>query len=336
MTVQAAADDTLSETPCLRSYDCHGLHLQIVCPPTLAPVLHARLRGLPEASDESPALRFEFSLVPDVASHRVKPPPGPTRPVYHSPMGEVRYADAADALYISCDDRIRLICLPAEGTARISILQDAADELWLISHPMLTFPLLECLKRHGRYSLHAAGLVHAGRAVLFPAPSGAGKSTLTLSLLRAGFGFLGDDLLFVEGEPGRPQVLAFPDEIDVTEATLQFFPELQDVVATPRPSGWPKHQIRADERFRVPVVRQCPPAALVFPAIASTARSVIRPMDPDEALLELVPNVLLTDPCSAQAHLDALAGLAGSCACYRLSTGRDFDALPALVRGLLE
>ena len=58
-------------------------------------------------------------------------------------------------------------------------------------------------------------------------------------------------------------------------------------------------------------------------------------MDPAEALLELAPNVLLTEVRSSQAHLDALAELARTCACYRLETGRDFDALPGLLRGLV-
>ena len=320
---------------CTHCYDVHGLSLRLTCDSILAPVLHGRLQSFPASRAGSPDLDFLFCLVPDLASHHVALPADPTRTVYDSPIGEVCYADATDVLFISCGDHIRLQCLPAEGTVRVSILQAAVDDLWLISHPLLTLPLLECLKRRGRYPLHAAGVAHGGRSILFPAPSGAGKSTLALSLLRAGLDFLGDDLLFLSGKAGDPTVLAFPDEVDLTDTTLRFFPELGDVATAPRPLGWPKRQLRAEEQYGVDVVWRSSPAALVFPRIVRSEQSVIRPLDPDEALLELAPNVLLTDPVSAQAHLDALAGLVGACACYRLDTGQDFDALPAIMRRLL-
>jgi hypothetical protein len=59
-------------------------------------------------------------------------------------------------------------------------------------------------------------------------------------------------------------------------------------------------------------------------------------MDAEEALLELAPNVLLTEMRSSQAHLDALADLVGASACYRLETGRDFAALATSLSHLLE
>jgi hypothetical protein len=59
-------------------------------------------------------------------------------------------------------------------------------------------------------------------------------------------------------------------------------------------------------------------------------------MDPDEALLELVPNVLLTEAKSCRAHLDALGKLVKSTPCYRLETGRDFDQLSVRFRELLD
>jgi hypothetical protein len=58
-------------------------------------------------------------------------------------------------------------------------------------------------------------------------------------------------------------------------------------------------------------------------------------MTPPEALLELAPNVLLTDLSSSQAHLDALTRLARQCACFRLYTGQDFDALPGRLGALV-
>ena len=51
--------------------------------------------------------------------------------------------------------------------------------------------------------------------------------------------------------------------------------------------------------------------------------------------MELLPNVLLTEPRACQAHLDALAQVTSAIPCYRLWTGDDFDELPALLGDLI-
>jgi hypothetical protein len=71
----------------------------------------------------------------------------------------------------------------------------------------------------------------------------------------------------------------------------------------------------------------------VFPRVAHAERSVLTPMEPAEALLELVPNVLLTEPRASQAHLDVRASLVECC---RLATGSDLERLPALFREVLD
>jgi hypothetical protein len=58
-------------------------------------------------------------------------------------------------------------------------------------------------------------------------------------------------------------------------------------------------------------------------------------MGSDEALLEIVPNVLLTEPRACQEHLAVFAELAKQTACYRLETGQDFNRIPILFRELL-
>jgi hypothetical protein len=74
----------------------------------------------------------------------------------------------------------------------------------------------------------------------------------------------------------------------------------------------------------------------VIPRISEAETSVVTRMDPDEALLEMVPNVLLTEANSCRAHLDALSELVTSTPCYRLETGRDFDRVSLQFRELLE
>jgi len=62
------------------------------------------------------------------------------------------------------------------------------------------------------------------------------------------------------------------------------------------------------------------------------ARSSTRP----SRVLDLVLNVLLTEPAASQAHLDGLGDLVGSVPCHRLFAGRDLGHLAALVGALAD
>jgi len=341
--------------PTGRSYALHGLHLAVSGWGEAVDALHARLACLPVLeAGTGPDLELEFvaGLEPERAS-------GVGRPVYDPPEGTVLYEDERDRLVLELGPRLRAVCEPGLGRARLACLGIDCEggDLWTLSHPLATLPLVELLKRRGLYSVHAAGLCRNGRGLVLPGTSGAGKSTLTIALVRAGFGFLGDDTLFLAQRPEGLRLLAFPDEVDLTEPTLAFFPELTSHLASPRP-GWRKRQLRIADRLGLPgeatgcsqspkeragqtepvygaeVVWECAPGHLVFPRVSGKEESRLTPLDPGEALLELVPNVLLTEPASSQAHLDALAGLANASACWRLETGSDLDGAVRLLEEL--
>lgn len=142
-------------------------------------------------------------------------------------------------------------------------------------------------------------------------------------------------MIFLTRGEGGLRALAFPDEIGITDETAGLFPELHFLLSLPKTNDWPKHQLKVEEIYPADLVFECQPRVLVFPRIANTAQSVVKSMDPDEAFLELMPNVLLTEARASQAHLDILAELVRECQCYRLETGHDFETLPMLLRDLL-
>ena len=309
----------------MRSYAFHGLTIGVSVP---IEAFHARFASLPPAGG-APDLRFEIGA--DGGSDGFGRPDG-ARTVYEPPVGEVVYHDADDLLYLEHGPRLRVLADPGDGRVRYSVGELVQEELWLLSHPLLSVPMMELLKRRGLFGVHAAGASLCGRALVLAGTSGSGKSTLSLALARAGLDFLGDDTLFLARRPQGLRVLAFPDEIDLTEETAGFFPE----VATRTTPGWRKRQLRAEEAFGARIAWECEPAVLVFPRVSGRPRSELRPVDAGEALFELAPNVLLTQPGSSQAHLDALAELARASRCYRLETGTDLAEAAALLRGLLE
>jgi hypothetical protein len=238
-------------------------------------------------------------------------------------------------LTISVGDRVRAICEPAFGRACVFVEAPQESDLYLLSHPVLSVLLMELMKRRGLYPLHAAGLALDGHGVLLAGTSGAGKSTLSVALARRGFSFLSDDTVFLQSNPSGWQVRAFPDQIDLCADAPELFPELQDVSGGNLPDGWRKRQIRAEVVYGAPISWTAMPRTLIFPMVSGAATSVIRPLSREEALLELAPNVLLTDTAGSQQHLNALAGIVAQSNCFRLDTGRDLDDAVSVVRSAM-
>jgi hypothetical protein len=322
------------------AYDLHGVHISVVASgegERAADGIHARLAGLPLEGGRNEGLDGDLTFEIHVGEEHPFGRPASARPVYDPPDGEVVYDDGADLLFIRYGPRLRVLCEPGRGWSRASAGDTARipdEDLWALSHPLFTLPLVELLKRRGLYGLHAAGLCRDGRLLLLPGTSGSGKSTLALALARAGFGFLGDDTLFLARRPEGLKVLAFPDEVDLTDQSVAFFPELSSLLDTGLPAGWRKRQTRAEQAYGAEVVWECEPALLVFPHVAGVAASELTPLPREEALLELAPNVLLTEPGSSQAHLDALAELVERSECWRLATGMDLEAAVRLLESL--
>ena len=73
--------------------------------------------------------------------------------------------------------------------------------------------------------------------------------------------------------------------------------------------GREKHGFRVEDVFGITPLTGCRPAVLLAPQVVAGPGSELEPLAPSEALIGLLPNVLLTDPVASQAHLDMLAAL---------------------------
>ena len=292
------------------AYSFHGLNLIVCGEEAVLTALHARLGRFPAGNTQEAAdLHFEFHKVADTSRHVVQRPAGPGRSVFDPGLGESAYFDASQQLYLEVPGRGRALCDVKSRRVRISYPESEACDPWLLAHLFFTIPLAELLKRFGLYMVHAAGLAVAGKGLLVAGQSGAGKTTLALALLRAGFDFLADDTVFLSLGKSGLRILAFPDEVDVTAQTLGFFPELQRQAHAPKPNDRLKQPICATSLYRVKPSWECAPEAMIFPQPGKSSGSILTPMPKAEALVQLVCNVLRTEPRSSQAHLDALAGL---------------------------
>lgn len=318
----------------IRNYSFDGLNLCVSCSPKIAACLDERFRLLPAERESGETIFFEFHSVDEGNQHIIQKPAGHGRAFYELPDGEALSFESGNELYVSFRSGVRSLCRPSAGHVVFSVVESQPENLFLVSHLLFTIFLVEILKWRGRYSLHAAGFSSNDRAVLIPGTSGAGKSTLSIALLRAHFDYLSDDMVFLRRSHEALGIVGLPEDVDVTDQTLRFFPELDFVQRSPKAEGFPKWQVRANEVYGTKIVRRARPSAIVFPRIAGKEFSTVREIEPGEAFFEMVPNVLLTGSRCCQAHLDALTDLVKQTPCYRLETGLDFDRIPELFREL--
>ncbi len=321
-----------------RTYDVHGVGVAVrTHAPAVIEAMELRLRDF-RCADHARA-----DVVLAFASDVLDAPPVAAeagRPVYDTPFGTLRYVAEDDALHGDLAG-VRLLCHPARGTATLRTEAYAGRALYLATHPLATIALMELLERRGLFSLHAACLAgEDGRGVLLAGPSGSGKSTLSLALARAGMAFLSDDLVLLAADARSDGVraLGFADAVGLTPHAAERFAELRAALDLPPADGFPKRLRRIEELFggaaRAP--RACTPHALVFPHVAPDRPSRLEALDPREALLRLVPDVLATEPHATQAHLAAIGALLRQVRCYALASGSDLERGAALVRGLVD
>ena len=320
------------------TFQMHGVNVAIESDqPALLNRLGRRLGSFSSTPGEATdaQLRFEFRL--SDAAGGFEGVPVPQRTAYQVADIEFRYDDKYDLLFVSRGKRLIGVCYAKLGVARFDVGADSGDDLELYSQTLFTVCLVELMKRHGRFSVHAAGISIGDSGILLAGPSGAGKSTLALVVLQnlgKRAGFLGDDMLFLSAGGGEIRMLGWPEPIDVGEWTQRRLPTLvprMQMTATARRKG----QIAASEVAGAIPADATRAEVIVFPRVTQHAKSSLIPVSLDEALVELAPNVLLTEATSSQAHLAVLGSLARQCRCYRLEAGRDIESLPGLVLGLI-
>jgi hypothetical protein len=318
-----------------RSFELHGVVVGVHAQePAVIDAMALRLRDFQVDATGFPEVGFEFVTGGALDG---TPPPGAGRPVYDTPHGTLHYFPEADILRGRLG-AVELRCEAGRGVALFHSPGYAGRDLYLATHPLATISLMELLERRGLFALHAGCIANdLGLGVLLAGPSGAGKSTLTLALAHAGMRFVSDDIVFLSSDRGSDSVtvLGFADTVGLTEYAAAHFTAFRTVADEPPAPGFPKRLHRIEDLLGSPALPACEPRALVFPSVAPGAPTALDPLDPGEALLRLVPDVLLTDPAATQAHLQAIASLLRKLPCYTLCSGSDLERAAAIVQALL-
>ncbi len=201
--------------------------------------------------------------------------------------------------------------------------------------------LLEALRFHGLYYLHAAAVQDPdGQGYLICGNGGSGKTSLTLALIHAGFRPLSDDTVFMKLEGERDlKVLGFAREFHVPLDLVEendFLSYLKDC------PGYTTNKLRkllAPDSWlpekRVEEVLN--PGALIFPELSESGGGVTElPMH--EAMTRLLPQSMSVTfhPQNAPAHLEALKRVVRHARAFRLLAGPEMKGNPGAARAMVE
>ena len=314
------------------TYSLCGIEIAVSATREVADLIGSRVRFLHRPAAGPPSIVFDIRMGGDDGF--AAPPDGSGRPVYDAPRGQLMYFAGPDLLFIDYPGYLRMLCSPASRIVQTAVLGGGLGSV-LAAYPFFTIPLMEAMKRRGCLPLHAGCVAKEGRGLLLAGTSGAGKSTLTAALVRDGWDFLTDDMVFLVPQGGAISAWGLPDQIDCSDDTARMLAELRHLVGEPTRAGRDKHPVDVEEAFGVLPVPSCRPRALILPAISGERRSILRAVSASDALRELAPNVLLTQHAATQAHLDMLAELVREVPCYSLATGTDLSFASRCLREIL-
>lgn len=209
------------------------------------------------------------------------------------------------------------------GTAWFS---DGPLDVHHIATPLRLF-VAWALEATGRALVHAAAVAHNGNAVMLSATQGRGKSTLSAKCAAQGMGFLGDDWVALEETDKGWIVLPVYRSLklkDNAKLPADFAPAQ---IAHPT-----KHVYTIRNALTVPQAL----SAIVVPNVDPMIGVSLSRITPATALREIAPSTCLQLPQSSGVSLSVLARAVQQHDCYALNVGSMGNAVPDLMKSLLE
>lgn len=189
-------------------------------------------------------------------------------------------------------------------------------------------------------TLHAAAVSRYGSVVLLPGASGSGKSTLTAFLVAQGWDYLGDDVIAL----GRTcaaeafEVLALPTAVGVKAGSWPvlrtLYPVIDALPVIPYADRAAKFLPLFDADTEFSLGRQTP-RVMVLPRYVPGQALSVTPIEPVQALCELIATGITTGESIDASRIDTLLELLEELPVYMLRHGGDMCEVDTALKGLL-
>lgn len=181
--------------------------------------------------------------------------------------------------------------------------------------------------------VHASAAVLDGRAIVMPGPMGAGKSTLVAALVRAGLGYLTDEIVAID--PATGVVVPYPKYLSLGPALAHLVPDLRAGLRT----VVGEQRLVSPEALRPGAVAPpAPPRVVVFPRYERDATTAVTRLRPAAALSTLAQHAFHLDHDGPRV-MATLTSVVKRSSCFEMVSGdidEARDALLALVDGQRE
>ena len=249
--------------------------------------------------------------------------------IYVNTRNSVYYVDLGDLGFLSYR--------PEKGTADGYIQNPESISPNIISSFIFMFILNQLLKAKDYFPIHCSAVEKEGKGILLPGFSGSGKTTSCIAFIRRGYGFLGDDRqILCYRKNGGVKLLSFPEPINVTNKTINFFSELVENKLLHYNNDSGKQRFPVEELYPGSVRDVCIPQLILYPEISADAKSSLYKLPKSEALSLFLPHSLLVlDKKVAGRHFNIIGDLIHSTDCYHLKLGSNIHDLPELVESIL-
>ena len=193
----------------------------------------------------------------------------------------------------------------------------------------ITIALIELLRHHGLYYLHASAVKKGSDSILLCGTGMSGKTTLSLGLVFKGYTLCSDDAVFLKHEGKAIRAVGFRKDVHVTgETLLRYAHELKDTKPPVPPF---RKSMVPYGRFKT--VRSVIPRSIFFLQLAKRRDTEIVPLESTRAMSLLIPQSLMMffHRGSADKHIGTLNALIRQTKAYLCLCGRDLLKDPLII-----
>jgi len=197
------------------------------------------------------------------------------------------------------------------------------------------------LKKQNWYGFHCAGLGKEKKGILFPGKKCSGKSTIALTLLKAGFNLLSDDLTYIKQMNDNLFLLSSPSMgVGLRKNSFIFFPEFKEIITEKRINSIELNNsfyFDPEEIFPKCRITKCELHTILFPRI-NASNTLIKKISKKEAELRLMENLRHTAGQYQLEELNDITNMLGNLVekirCYELLVGNDMNSLIEVISNL--
>ena len=192
------------------------------------------------------------------------------------------------------------------------------------------------LEDRGIQFVHSGLITHAGKGILFVGNGGAGKSTSSISCLKAGMGYLGDDFIGLGIERGRFVGHGLYASCLLNVHHIKRFPDLEPLGHPPYYDFEEKQVLYLTEAFPHCLGQRMTIDALMLPRVVDAEVTTFCPAPKARTLMAIAPTSVMLLPRPNRTAFDRLTRLVDETPGYWLDLGRRVDLIPDAVRALAE